>query len=118
MFGASLFSCAGMALVAAAQHWALAALGMLLFGVGWVAAASTTQAAAQLVSPPWVRARALAIYQLAFNGALAVGLAEGMEMGRAVRFANAAGAKTCETFGAQPALPTRMEVEGLMEGMH
>jgi ribokinase len=54
----------------------------------------------------------------AFNGALAVALAEGMEMGRAVRFANAAGAKACEKFGAQPALPTRMEVEGLMEGMH
>jgi ribokinase len=54
----------------------------------------------------------------AFNGALAVGLAEGMEIGRAVRFANAAGAKACEKFGAQPALPTRMEVEGLMEGMH
>jgi ribokinase len=54
----------------------------------------------------------------AFNGALAVALAEGMEMGRAVRFANAAGAKACERFGAQPALPTRMEVEALMEGMH
>ena len=54
----------------------------------------------------------------AFNGALAVGLAEGMELTRAVRFANAAGAKTCEKFGAQPALPTRMEVESMMEGMH
>jgi ribokinase len=52
----------------------------------------------------------------AFNGALAVALAEGMEMGRAVRFANAAGAKACERFGAQPALPTRMEVEALLEG--
>jgi ribokinase len=54
----------------------------------------------------------------AFNGALGVALAEGMEMGRAVRFANAAGAKACERFGAQPALPTRMEVEALLEGMH
>jgi ribokinase len=54
----------------------------------------------------------------AFNGALAVALAEGMELVRAVRFANAAGARACEKFGAQPALPTRMEVEGLMEGMH
>jgi ribokinase len=54
----------------------------------------------------------------AFNGALAVALAEGMEMGRAVRFANAAGAKACERFGAQPALPTRMEVEAMLEGMH
>ncbi len=73
VFGASLCSCAGMALVAASTHWSLAAAGMVLFGLGWVAAASTAQAAAQLVAPPWVRARALAIYQLAFNGALAVG---------------------------------------------
>jgi ribokinase len=54
----------------------------------------------------------------AFNGALAIGLSEGMELPRAVRFANAAGAKACEKFGAQPALPTRMEVESIMEGMH
>src|SRR5688572_17985731 len=54
----------------------------------------------------------------AFTAALAVGLAEGMELGRAVRFANAAGAKCCETFGAQPALPTRMEVEAVMGGIH
>ena len=62
-----------MGLIAATRHWAPAGLGMLLFGIGWVAASSTAQAAAQLVCPPWVRARALAIYQLAFNGALAVG---------------------------------------------
>ena len=73
VFGASLLSCAGMALVAASTHWALAAMGMVLFGLGWVAASSTAQAAAQLVAPPWVRARALAIYQLTFNGALAFG---------------------------------------------
>jgi ribokinase len=54
----------------------------------------------------------------AFTAALAVGLAEGMELPRAVRFANAAGARACEKFGAQPALPTRMEVESLLEGMH
>jgi len=54
----------------------------------------------------------------AFNGALGVALAEGMELSRAVRFANAAGARACEKFGAQPAMPTRMEVESLMEGMH
>ncbi len=72
-FGSSLFSCAGMACIASSHHWALAGLGMMLFGVGWVAAASTLQAAAQLVAPPWVRARALGIYQLGFNGALAFG---------------------------------------------
>jgi hypothetical protein len=46
---------------------------MLLFGLGWVAAYSTLQAAAQLSAPPWVRARSLAIYQLAQNGALTLG---------------------------------------------
>jgi ribokinase len=54
----------------------------------------------------------------AFTAALAVALSEEMELPRAVRFANAAGAKTCEKFGAQPALPTRIEVESLLEGMH
>ena len=73
VLGSSLCSCVGMGLIASTQHWAPAALGMVLFGIGWVAAASTTQAAAQLASPAWVRARALAIYQLAFNGALAFG---------------------------------------------
>jgi MFS family permease len=69
----SLSSCIGMALVGLADHWALAALGMLLFGVGWTSAYATIQAAAQLVCPPWVRARSLSIYQLAQNGALTVG---------------------------------------------
>ena len=73
VFCASLVSCGGMGLVAATHHWGPAALGMLLFGLGWVAASSTAQAAAQLVAPAWVRARALAIYQLSFNGALAAG---------------------------------------------
>ena len=69
----SLSSCIGMALVGLANHWAVAAAGMLLFGVGWTSAYATIQAAAQLVCPPWVRARSLAIYQLAQNGALTVG---------------------------------------------
>ncbi len=73
VFGATLISALGMGLIAATRHWAPVGLGMLLFGIGWVAASSTAQAAAQLVCPPWVRARALAIYQLAFNGALAIG---------------------------------------------
>jgi hypothetical protein len=46
---------------------------MLLFGLGWTAAFATIQAAAQLVCPSWVRGRALAIYQLAQNGALTLG---------------------------------------------
>jgi len=69
----SLFSCTGMAFVGIANHWAVAAFGMLLFGIGWTSAYATIQAAAQLVCPPWVRARSLSIYQLAQNGALTIG---------------------------------------------
>jgi ribokinase len=50
----------------------------------------------------------------AFTGALAVGLAEGMPLSAAVRFANAAGALACTKVGAMVAIPTRGEVELLM----
>jgi MFS family permease len=73
VFASSLCSCVGMAMLGLSHHWVPAALGMALFGVGWVAAFSTLQAAAQLAAPPWVRARALAIYQISYNGALAFG---------------------------------------------
>jgi len=69
----SVSSCAGMAIIGLADHWAFAAFGMLLFGIGWTSAYATIQAAAQLVCPPWVRARSLSIYQLAQNGALTLG---------------------------------------------
>jgi MFS family permease len=73
VFGATLMSCAGMAMLALATHWLMASVAMFMFGLGWVAAASVTQGAAQMASPAWVRARALAIYQLASNFALAGG---------------------------------------------
>jgi ribokinase len=47
----------------------------------------------------------------AFNGALAVALAEGRALAAALRFANAAAALACTRRGAQPSLPTRHEVE-------
>ena len=49
----------------------------------------------------------------AFNGALAVALAEGRDIVSALRFANAAAALACTKRGAQPSLPTRAEVEPL-----
>ena len=73
VLGASMCSCAGVAVLGLSRHWLPASAGMLLFGLGWVAAYSTLQAAAQLSAPPWVRARSLAIYQLAQNGALTLG---------------------------------------------
>jgi ribokinase len=47
----------------------------------------------------------------AFNGALAVALAQGKGFPEAVRFANAAGAVTATRLGAQPSLPTREELD-------
>ena len=52
----------------------------------------------------------------AFVGGMAVALAEGKEMREAVKFANAAGAACCRAFGAQPALPSREQVEKLVKG--
>jgi ribokinase len=48
-----------------------------------------------------------------FNGALAVGLAEGMPLLDAVQFANAAGAIAVTRMGAQPSAPSRDEIETL-----
>jgi ribokinase len=49
-----------------------------------------------------------------FTGAMAVGLAEGMDLPIAVRFANAAGALACLKAGASASIPTRAEVEAFM----
>ena len=50
----------------------------------------------------------------AFTGALAVAHALSVPLPEALRMANAAGALCCTKLGAQPALPTRREVERLM----
>lgn len=49
-----------------------------------------------------------------FNGSLAVGLAEGMPLARAVGFANAAAALSVTKLGAQPSAPTRAEIEAFL----
>ncbi len=46
-----------------------------------------------------------------FNGALAVGLAEGLPLLAAVRFAHAAAAISVTRPGAQPSIPTRREID-------
>ncbi len=50
----------------------------------------------------------------AFTAGLAVARAERMSPEEMMRFANAAGAVCCQTFGAQPSLPTRRDVEALI----
>jgi ribokinase len=51
----------------------------------------------------------------AFNGALAVALAEGNPLLQAVQYGMAAGALSATKRGAQPSLPTRDEVEQLLK---
>ena len=53
----------------------------------------------------------------AFNGALAVSLAEGKPLDDAVRVACAAGALAVTTVGAQDSMPTRAAVEALLAGV-
>jgi len=50
----------------------------------------------------------------AFNGALAVALAEGRPVEDAVPFACAAGALSVTRHGAQPSMPTRAEIDRLL----
>ena len=52
----------------------------------------------------------------AFNGALAVALAEGLPFGKAIRWGLAAGALAVTKAGAQPSMPTRAEVMGMLRG--
>lgn len=52
----------------------------------------------------------------AFNGALAVALAEGRSMSQAVRMAAAAGALAVTRVGAQDSMPSRQEVEARLSG--
>jgi Arabinose efflux permease len=46
---------------------------LLVFGIGWIVGASNLQATVQLAAAPWVRARALALYQAMFNGGMGLG---------------------------------------------
>jgi len=69
----TMLSSASLALLGVSFHWAVAGVGMVGYGISWITVASTLQASAQFAAPGWVRARAIAIYQLSFFGALAAG---------------------------------------------
>ncbi|MDB5413966.1 MAG: transporter [Rubritepida sp.] len=75
VFWSSLLSALALVILATLHHWSAAAVGMMLYGVSWISAASTLQASAQMAAPSWVRARAMGIYQMCFFGAMAAGAA-------------------------------------------
>ena len=65
----------GLANIALAYLESFAAVAMVLLagGVAWMAVNSSLNTAAQTSVPAWVRARAMALYLLVFQGAMAVG---------------------------------------------
>jgi MFS family permease len=48
---------------------------MAVGGVAWIAVLASLNVSVQTFSPPWVRARALSVYQLIFQGGTAIGSA-------------------------------------------
>jgi MFS family permease len=60
-------------LLGLSHHWAPAGIAMLLYGASWLGMTSTLGAASQLAARPWVRARAIGLFQMATFGAMALG---------------------------------------------
>ncbi len=55
------------------RHFAVASAAMLDAGAAWIIVNSSMNAAAQLAIPSWVRARAMSVYILVFQGSVAIG---------------------------------------------
>ncbi len=68
----SLFGGAGILLGLAPNIW-VAGVGMFFAGLFWLLTLATLNATAQLLSPAWIRGRAMSIYTLAFAGVLPIG---------------------------------------------
>ncbi|RIL06083.1 MAG: MFS transporter [Proteobacteria bacterium] len=72
--GAFVFAAASAVLGIAPNPW-LAGAALFAAGGAWLSVLTTMNASAQIVIPPWVRARALATYLLVMFGGLALGSA-------------------------------------------
>ncbi|HUF15791.1 MAG TPA: MFS transporter [Acidimicrobiia bacterium] len=68
----SLFGGAGLLLGLAPNVW-VAGVAMFFAGLFWLLTLATLNATAQLMSPAWIRGRAMSIYTLAFAGVLPIG---------------------------------------------
>ncbi len=68
----SLFGATGILFGLAASLW-VAGVAMFLAGLFWLLTLATLNATAQLMSPPWIRGRAMSIYTLAFAGMMPIG---------------------------------------------
>lgn len=66
------FGIAGIVVAVAPVIW-IAGLGMFVAGFFWVLTLTGLNATAQLISPAWIRGRAMSLYSLAFGGILPIG---------------------------------------------
>jgi predicted MFS family arabinose efflux permease len=73
--GGSASTALAMVLLGVARDPATALVASLIAGVSWIAVLSSLTVSAQVALPDWVRGRGLAIYAMAFFGALTVGSA-------------------------------------------
>lgn len=71
--GATVLFAGALFALAVVQHFAVLCLAMVVGGVAWMTVMSTFNVAVQTVVPEWVRARALAVYMLVFQGGMAAG---------------------------------------------
>ena len=71
--GATVVFAAATLALAYVENVLLVGAAMMAGGVAWIALMSSFNAAAQTAAPEWVRARALAVYLLVFQGGMAVG---------------------------------------------
>ncbi|WP_029009960.1 MFS transporter [Azospirillum halopraeferens] len=67
-----LFALSTLALALAANAW-IAGSVIFAAGLAWIGMLTSLNVAAQMASPGWVKARALAVYLLAFQGAMTGG---------------------------------------------
>lgn len=70
---AALTLALGTAITGASGFLALALLGYLLAGYGWVTALATFNVSVQMSAPRWVVARAVSLYQMTAFGGMAIG---------------------------------------------
>jgi MFS family permease len=71
MVATVMFAIATIALAYLREFWGLC-LFMVMAGIAWVGLLSVLNVAAQTVVPRWVQARALGMYQLVFQGGMAL----------------------------------------------
>lgn len=71
--GATVLYAAAMLALAHSGNVITAGVAMLLTGLAWISVVSSLMTAAQTALPAWVRARGLALFWVAFMGAMAAG---------------------------------------------